>query len=116
MAQYVCMPRLSQDMTQGRIVEWLKREDEAVKEGDDGSTVTVINSGKQITRKVETGLIGADNTEIVSGLSESDTVVTAIIDPTNPASTAAGQAGAGRMGGFGGLGGPGGGGRMRGMR
>lgn len=34
MAQHVCMPRLSQDMTQGRIVKWLKREGEAVKEGD----------------------------------------------------------------------------------
>ena len=33
MAQYVRMPRLSQDMTQGRVVEWLKREGEAVKEG-----------------------------------------------------------------------------------
>ena len=33
MAQHVRMPRLSQDMTQGRIVEWLKREGEAVKEG-----------------------------------------------------------------------------------
>jgi pyruvate/2-oxoglutarate dehydrogenase complex dihydrolipoamide acyltransferase (E2) component len=34
MAQHVCMPRLSQDMTQGRIVEWLKKEGEAVKEGE----------------------------------------------------------------------------------
>ena len=34
MAQHVRMPRLSQDMTQGRIVEWLKREGEAVKEGE----------------------------------------------------------------------------------
>ncbi|MFI5342221.1 MAG: dihydrolipoamide acetyltransferase family protein [Candidatus Methylomirabilales bacterium] len=34
MAQPVLMPRLSQDMTQGRIVEWLKREGEAVKEGE----------------------------------------------------------------------------------
>jgi pyruvate dehydrogenase E2 component (dihydrolipoamide acetyltransferase) len=34
MAQHVCMPRLSQDMTQGRIVKWLKQEGEAVKEGD----------------------------------------------------------------------------------
>lgn len=34
MAQQVRMPRLSQDMTQGRIVEWLKREGEAVKEGE----------------------------------------------------------------------------------
>jgi pyruvate/2-oxoglutarate dehydrogenase complex dihydrolipoamide acyltransferase (E2) component len=34
MAEYVRMPRLSQDMTQGRIVEWLKKEGDAVKEGD----------------------------------------------------------------------------------
>ncbi len=34
MAQPVLMPRLSQDMTQGRIVEWLKKEGEAVKEGE----------------------------------------------------------------------------------
>ena len=34
MAQLVCMPRLSQTMTQGRVVEWLKREGEAVKRGE----------------------------------------------------------------------------------
>ena len=34
MAQHVIMPRLSQDMTQGRIVQWLKQEGEAVKEGE----------------------------------------------------------------------------------
>ncbi len=34
MAQLVCMPRLSQTMTQGRVVEWLKREGEAVKKGE----------------------------------------------------------------------------------
>ena len=34
MAQHVCMPRLSQDMIQGRIVEWLKREGDPVKEGE----------------------------------------------------------------------------------
>ena len=34
MARHVFMPRLSQDMTQGRIVEWLKREGEAVQEGE----------------------------------------------------------------------------------
>jgi len=34
MAQHVRMPRLSQDMTQGRIVEWLKKEGDAVKEGE----------------------------------------------------------------------------------
>ena len=34
MAQHVRMPRLSQDMTQGRIVEWLKHEGDAVHEGE----------------------------------------------------------------------------------
>jgi len=34
MARQVCMPRLSQTMTQGRVVEWLKREGDAVKKGE----------------------------------------------------------------------------------
>jgi pyruvate/2-oxoglutarate dehydrogenase complex dihydrolipoamide acyltransferase (E2) component len=34
MAQHVRMPRLSQDMTQGRIVQWLKREGDRVEEGE----------------------------------------------------------------------------------
>jgi pyruvate/2-oxoglutarate dehydrogenase complex dihydrolipoamide acyltransferase (E2) component len=34
MAQYVRMPRLSQDMAQGRVVAWLKKEGDAVKEGE----------------------------------------------------------------------------------
>ena len=34
MAQLVRMPRLSQTMTQGRVVEWLKREGEVVKKGE----------------------------------------------------------------------------------
>ena len=34
MALHVRMPRLSQTMTQGRVVEWLKREGDPVKEGE----------------------------------------------------------------------------------
>jgi pyruvate dehydrogenase E2 component (dihydrolipoamide acetyltransferase) len=34
MARHLRMPRLSQTMTQGRVVEWLKREGEAVKAGE----------------------------------------------------------------------------------
>src|SRR3990172_2277520 len=34
MAQQLYMPRLSQDMTQGRIVKWLAEEGEAVKAGE----------------------------------------------------------------------------------
>ena len=39
MAHRVIMPRLSQDMTQGRIVEWLKRTGESVAEGEPLLTV-----------------------------------------------------------------------------
>ena len=63
MAQHVRMPRLSQDMTQGRVVEWLKREGEAVKEGQpllsietDKAEVEVQAPRSGILRKV---LIGA---------------------------------------------------------
>jgi pyruvate dehydrogenase E2 component (dihydrolipoamide acetyltransferase) len=63
MVQHVRMPRLSQDMTQGRIVEWLKREGEAVKEGQpllsietDKAEVEVQAPNSGILRKV---LIGA---------------------------------------------------------
>jgi pyruvate/2-oxoglutarate dehydrogenase complex dihydrolipoamide acyltransferase (E2) component len=34
MAQQVRMPRLSQDMTQGRVVEWLRHEGDTVQEGE----------------------------------------------------------------------------------
>ncbi|MEI6667180.1 MAG: dihydrolipoamide acetyltransferase family protein [Acidobacteriota bacterium] len=34
MAQYVLLPRLSQDMTQGRLVEWLKQAGDPVSEGE----------------------------------------------------------------------------------
>jgi len=34
MGQYMRMPRLSQDMTRGRILDWLKKEGDAVREGE----------------------------------------------------------------------------------
>ena len=62
MAQHVCMPRLSQDMTQGRIVKWLKQEGEAVKEGDpfvsietDKAEMEVQSPGSGIVRRVLVG-------------------------------------------------------------
>lgn len=62
MAQHVCMPRLSQDMTQGRIVKWLKQEGEAVKEGDafvsietDKAEMEVQSPGSGILRRVLVG-------------------------------------------------------------
>jgi len=84
---------------------------EAVKDGDDGgSTVQVLVGDKPVTRKVEIGLAGNDMTEIVSGVTENDRVITSISEPK--------KAGSGFTPPPGGMGGPmggGGGGGMRGM-
>jgi HlyD family secretion protein len=66
----------------GRATNVLMVPNEAVKESDDGATVTVMEKGKLVTRLVEAGLVGPDNTEIKSGLSEGDKVVTATIGKT----------------------------------
>src|SRR3989304_5263652 len=62
MAQHVCLPRLSQDMTQGRIVLWLKQEGEAVKEGEplgsietDKAVMEMQSPGSGILRRVLVG-------------------------------------------------------------
>jgi len=55
----------------------------AIKEGDNGSTVTVIQNGQQVVRPVEVGLADNDNTEIIGGLKEGETVVTQVIQPQN---------------------------------
>ncbi len=81
----------------------------AVKETDAGPTVTIMQGDKQVTRKVKTGIIGADQTEIIEGLQEGDTVVTAIID-TAPVVPQMGGGGPPGMGG----GRPGGGGARSG--
>jgi HlyD family secretion protein len=97
------------DFITGRIQNVLMVPTEAVKEEDTGDTVTVLKDGKQITRKVETGLVGRDNIEIKKGLKLGEMVVTAVITPTVPGSTSSGAGGQSRSGG--GLGGIGGGGR-----
>jgi multidrug efflux pump subunit AcrA (membrane-fusion protein) len=66
----------------GRATSVLMVPNEAVKESDDTSSVTVIANGKQEVRQVEVGLVGPDNTEIKSGLVEGDTVITATIGKT----------------------------------
>jgi len=54
---------------------------EAVQDQDGKYSVTVIKGGKQTERRVEVGLTGDQNTEIVSGLKEGDMVVTSVIEP-----------------------------------
>lgn len=70
---------------------------EAVKENNNGYTVTVMEGDKQVTRKVEIGVMGNDATEITSGLKEGETVVTNIIVPTT--TTGTGTSGGGGRGG-----------------
>ncbi len=80
---------------------------EAVKEDDNGEfTVTVLEGEKQVTRKVETGITGGENTEIKSGLKDGETVVTAIIEPVAKGSGASRGTGGGGGGPRGMMGGP----------
>jgi macrolide-specific efflux system membrane fusion protein len=66
------------------------------------SFVTVIQSGKDVPTKVTTGVVGTTDTQILTGLSEGQTVLETI----STASTGSGTTGRG----FGGIGGGAGGG------
>jgi HlyD family secretion protein len=100
---------------------------DAVKDQGKDTVVTVIRDpGKplwepqnQDERKVQVGIRGDNETEIVSGVKKGDTVVTQIIEPVTDASggSGSGGSGGGRSGGGGGRGGMGGGmGGMGGIR
>jgi len=73
---------------------------EAVKETDRGMFVTVIEKGKQVERKVRVGEVGNDYTEIVSGLREGETVVTAVIEPAEATAPTQGPSFGRRTGGM----------------
>jgi RND family efflux transporter MFP subunit len=45
-----------------------------------GGRVLVVEAGRIATREIETGIIGVDKVEVLSGLSESDRIVTAYVD------------------------------------
>lgn len=77
---------------------------EAIKETDRGTFVTVLKNGDQVERRVRTGAVGTDYTEILSGLTEGEKVVTAVIEPVTPAT--AGQMSPAPGGGRGMRGGP----------
>jgi HlyD family secretion protein len=72
----------------------------AVKRGDQGAIVTVVVGGKPTPRPVQLGLADTRGTEILDGLSEGETVVTAVIDPrqqVSPTGMSPGGAGGGGM-------------------
>ncbi len=54
---------------------------EAIKESDDGVTVSVQENGQTVVKKITIGLAGANEVEVTSGLKEGETVITSIIDP-----------------------------------
>ena len=71
---------------------------EAIKETDKGMIVTVLENGKQVERKVRVGETGNDYSEIVSGLREGETVITAVVQPAE--STTQPSSSGGRSGGM----------------
>jgi len=102
------------DFVTGRQEDVIMVPNEAVKESEDGNTVTVMRAGKQIDRKVEVGLVGKDNTEIKKGLKVGEKIVTAVIQPTVIGRSSS-YGGTGGAGGMGGVGGSTGGGMRRGF-
>ncbi|MEI6519287.1 MAG: efflux RND transporter periplasmic adaptor subunit [bacterium] len=54
---------------------------EAIKEADDGVTVSMQVDGQIVTRKITIGLTGSTDIEVTSGLKEGESVITSIIDP-----------------------------------
>lgn len=81
----------------------------AVQVGSNGSTVRVLQNGKITIVPVTTGDVSDTDTEITSGLSEGETVVTAVISPTTTTSSGATSSPFSGIGGRGGFGGGGGG-------
>jgi hypothetical protein len=83
-----------------------------------GSTVTVERDGRRSTQRVQTGVVGASATQILSGLQEGDKVIvtsTSALTGRATSGQTGQQRGFGGAGGFGGLGGgpAGGGGGFR---
>ncbi len=73
---------------------------EAVNEGENSSTVTVLaKDGKQITRRVQTGIIGNETTEIIAGLKEGETVITSVVEATDATASPQSSGRGGRRGG-----------------
>lgn len=87
------------DFITGRAEDVLMVPSEAVSESNDGNTVTVMDHGLRITRKVEVGLAGSDYTEIKKGLKLGEKVVTAVIEPTGSGNMSGGGMGPGGLGG-----------------
>lgn len=72
----------------------------AVKHSDSGATISVIKQGKPVVRRVQTGLLDSNSTEILDGVQEGEQVVTSTSgasqqSTTTPTSTRRGFGGPG---------------------
>jgi hypothetical protein len=79
-----------------------------------GGSVTVVQNGKQIRRRVVTGLAGNSSTIILSGLQAGEKIALPIATSTTSTSSGRTGSGLGRTGGLGGGGGFAGGALFRG--
>lgn len=77
----------------------------AIQTAGEQSTVRILRKGSIIQQPVELGLVGDTNTEIVSGLSEGDEVVTGTVSSSSQTTTGYSPFNALGRGGFGGGGG-----------
>ncbi len=94
MAQHVRMPRLSQDMTEGRILAWLKKEGEAVRQGEpllsvesDKAEVEVQAPATGLLRKVlvQAGMAAGVGTPLaILGAAEEDIQALLVVRPAQP--------------------------------
>lgn len=80
------------DFITGRKHNVLMVPNEAVKEEDNSTTVSVLENGRQISRRVETGLVGTDHTEIIKGLKKGEKIVTSVIQPATAPGRTSGSA------------------------
>jgi multidrug efflux pump subunit AcrA (membrane-fusion protein) len=92
-------------ITTGEASDALYVPSSAVTSTGGSSFVTVVQGGKDVPTKVTTGVVGTTDTQIVSGLSQGETVLETINSTSSTSTTGRGFGGIGGGGGFGAAGG-----------
>ncbi|HEX4789829.1 MAG TPA: HlyD family efflux transporter periplasmic adaptor subunit, partial [Actinospica sp.] len=92
-------------ITTGEASDALYVPSSAVTTTGGSSYVTVVQNGKDVPTKVTTGVVGTTDTQIVSGLSQGETVLETISGTTGSSTTGRGLGGIGTGAGGAGLGG-----------
>jgi macrolide-specific efflux system membrane fusion protein len=92
-------------ITTGEASDALYVPSSAITSTGGSSFVTVVQSGKDVPTKVTTGVVGTTDTQIVSGLTQGETVLETINSTSGSTTTGRGFGGIGAGGGGAGLGG-----------